>query len=238
MKDLKIGDHVRDAAGKLTNVISFGHYQANVKTEYLAIHAKGLLKPLEVSRDHLVFVNGTTTPASSISVGDVLSVNTGAARVNKITSVTKRGAYAPFTTSGTIMVSGIAVSSYVTLQENSSFLVIGKYRTPLSMHWLAHLFQAPHRLVCMCHTKYCESETYNQDGISKWVEQPLRVSQWLVKQNYVVMTLLFAAAFLLGLIVYAVEVACTHWLLVGAIVSVATFSFKAYRIRNVKCKTA
>lgn len=225
IKDLVIGDMVRGANDNMARVYSFGHYHSGLKTEYLQIHAKGLSRPLEISKDHLVFVNGTVIPASLVSVGDNLIVsNEGleAARVQKIKVVVRAGAYAPFTTSGTILVNGVATSNYVTLQADSPVLILGggAYKTWFSMHWLAHVFSAPRRLWCRLSTQQCINETYTKDGIAKWVECPLQLCQWLVRQNGFSMAVILLPALLLALVLHAMEIALDS-LLDGNVTTVA-----------------
>jgi hypothetical protein len=223
IKDLQIGDKVKDAKGEMVTVYSFGHYNRNVKTEYLQIYARGLTKPIEISKSHLLFVNGVAVPASSVSVGDKLDVDVGlgkeSAYVRKIKTITRRGAFAPFTTSGTVVVSGVIVSNYVTLQENATALVIGNYKTSLTMHWLAHLFQAPHRLACKWNINYCKIETYSEDGISNWVKTRFYLAQWLLQQNGVIMALLFVPALLFALLPYVLE-ACISVGYVGMVAAI------------------
>ncbi len=185
MKDLRIGDRVKSADGSMGTVYSFGHYQPDVNTEYIRIHAKGHSKVLEISKDHLIFVNGTAVPVSSVAIGDKvdLGAGRGSSEVIKMKAVTRKGAFAPFTMSGTIVVSGVVASAYVTLQKDSSTLSIGAYSTPLTMHWLAHVFETPHRLFCKFRMDLCMNETYNVDGISSWVEKPLHIGRWFVNKT-------------------------------------------------------
>jgi ABC-type phosphate transport system substrate-binding protein len=206
MKDLKIGDMVMNAEGKYDAVYSFGHYAPEIAAEFVQIHAAGLKTPLEISKEHMLFVDGAAVPASFVSVGDKVNLVGGAvAEVKKIQSVVRHGAYAPFTVSGTIAVNNVAASVYVDLQNNAGVLIIGGYKTPLSMQFLAHMFQAPHRLVCMMSPAYCQTETYTEEGISAWVAGPLAVAEWVIQQNVVLMTLAFVPCFLAGVAIYAFE---------------------------------
>lgn len=229
LKNLQIGDHVVDAAGKFTRVYSFGHFSRNLKADYLQFYVEGLATPLEMTQDHLVFVGGKAVPASSVQVGDHVDVvpttATATAKVNQIRVVLRQGAYAPFTTSGTILVSGVAASSYVTLQHNKDVLVLGeRYKTSMSMHWLSHVFQTPHRMICTAEFlgmgNYCKKyETYNDDGISKWVEGPYQVSRWLLQQNGTVVVALLVPLFVVAATLYAVEVGWMYFMtaVVGAV---------------------
>ncbi len=210
--NLQIGDKVKDANGKMVTVYSFGHFQKNIKAEYLRIHAKELHRPLEISKDHLLFVNGAAIPASTVQLGDRIDLghSKGNAQVNRIHVVTRSAAYAPFTTSGTIMVSGVAASSYVTLQSGSSVLEVGEYKTSLSMHWLSHVFQAPHRLICECNIGLCKAETYNTVGISRWLEGPFYFGTIILEQEGTVMVAMLAPFLLFGLLLHLLEVVFSH----------------------------
>jgi len=116
-----------------------------------------------------------SVPASAVNVGDKLVVanGDGVTEVRKIKRVTRRGAFAPFTKTGTIVVSDVLASNYVwSLMDES----------PVSMQWMAHAFNAPHRMVCALNFEICENETYI-NGISNWVYDPLRLGRWLAQQN-------------------------------------------------------
>jgi hypothetical protein len=116
-----------------------------------------------------------SVPASAIKVGDKLIVvanGGGVAEVGKIGRVTRRGVFAPFTKTGTIVVSNILASNYVFLMD----------KIPVSMQWLAHASNAPHRIVCALSFEICENETYT-NGISNWVYAPLRIVEWIAQQN-------------------------------------------------------
>lgn len=210
MKDLKIGDSVRTADGTFERVYSFGHYAPNMLVEYYQIHLVGMDDALEISRDHMVFRDdGVAVPASLLEIGDSLHLvnDGGLVEVRDITTVWKQGAYAPFTTSGTIAVNGIAASSYISLQSDSHLLTLGdsSITTPLSMQWLAHTFESAHRLICWFHFDYCTMETYESNGLSRWIAKPLVFSQWLLSQNVIVMLSISVPALLVGLVVRLIE---------------------------------
>ncbi|KAI2496819.1 Phosphate ABC transporter substrate-binding protein [Fragilaria crotonensis] len=177
MRDLAIGDMVKVSGGKFSEIYSFGHYEHDVEASFLSIDA-GLEKPLVLSGDHMVFVDNKAVAASTLAVGDKLSLD------------------------GTIVVNSVVASSYVNLKGEDSLLIGGIFA--FDLHWLAHLSQAPHRLVCEISSSFCASETYSK-GVSVWVETPLAVSLWLVKQNPVVMTVVFVPAFSVVFLAAAVE---------------------------------
>ncbi len=241
VKDLRIGDLVRSSEEKFDRVYSFGHYQHDTRAVYYQIYLLDHRLPLEISKDHLLFIEGEAIPASNVNVGDKVNLGTGGtAKVLKIGTVLRSGAYAPFTMSGTIVVSGVTASSYVTLQQNSSVLVVDGYRTPISMHWLAHVFQSPHRLVCLMSPRHCEKESYSVEGISKWVEGPLHVSRWLLQQNGVVTIAIFVPSLIFVLIAYAAEAIFfgNVLLLLSIICLVTAVSFYTTRLRKGKKASA
>merc|ERR1712176_1405170 len=109
----------------------------------------------------------------------------------------RKGAYAPFTLSGDILVSGVVASNYVSIIPDEE---IG---LPVTMQFIAHMFTAPHRIVCSVRFSFCEKETYI-NGLSRWIYTPYYVSKWLAKQNdyvktagiAILITLMFGAPFL------------------------------------------
>lgn len=187
MKDLRIGDYVKVASGDFSQVYSFGHYEPNVKGEYLSIKVRSNsnIKPLLISSHHMVLLeNQEYVPASRVTVGDSLTLANGDhVAVKSIKSVMRKGAFAPFTKDGSIIVNGLVVSSFVALEQDaSSSFMIGGFKT-LSLHTLAYVFEAPHRIMCSINFDYfCQEETYSKEGLSAWIEGPLAASQWLVQQ--------------------------------------------------------
>jgi hypothetical protein len=182
MESINIGDSVRVGPGnEFARVYSFGHYDKNMHAEYVQIRTDVSASPLELTKDHMVFVQdgsfSKSVPASAVKVGDKLVVanSDDVTEVRKIERVDRRGAFAPFTKTGTIVVSGVVASNYISLMDE----------TPVSMQWMAHTFNAPHRMVCALSFEICENETYT-NGISDWVYGPLRLGQWLAQQNTVV----------------------------------------------------
>merc|ERR1711933_566159 len=182
MDTLEIGDSVRVMGGSFAKVYSFGHYNNSQKANYLQIQTtEG--NTLEITPKHMVFIHseGSTksVPAASIKIGDILATKEDTtAKVSKIGSVQRKGAYAPFTTSGDIVVSGIAASNYISVMPEEELGL------PVSMQWIAHTFNAPHRFVCTAiDFSICENETYTEEGLSTWIARPYYAAEWLASQN-------------------------------------------------------
>jgi glucose/arabinose dehydrogenase len=184
MADLQLGDEVLVSTGKYDTVYSFGHREETAEAEFLQFLPSGL----EISMDHMLKVGGRYIPASKVEVGDELETADGhSLKVETIQVVLRKGVYAPFTMSGTILVSNIKASSYVAFQ-NSDRLILGGWTTPLNFQWLAYLSQAPHRLWIRLFG--VERETYTRDGMSEWIDLPYGISEWYLRQNFMVELLL------------------------------------------------
>jgi len=168
IEDLQIGDYVRivssnnDESLHYSRVYSFGHLNPNQRTLYLQLYFDDKSSPLEITDDHLLFVNNKAISASEVRVGDrVVSSSTTSKLVTKIDTIALRGAYAPFTYDGTALINGVSVSNYVNMHTTDV-----KFQ-----HWLSHAFLAPRRWYCSTFFwNQCAKETYtNSEGIADYL---------------------------------------------------------------------
>jgi hypothetical protein len=203
MSDLVLGDYVRVADNKYEPVYSFGHKDAESVGDYLQVVTEGERSPIEISADHMMMVDGDRAiPASMLKKGDLVVTASGeTAAVKSIKKVVRKGAFAPFTESGTIVVNDLVASNYIAYQ-GSEYLTIGGIETPFSYQWLAHTFNSAHRLAVMMGFK-CES--YTDSGVSHWVDVPHKVGSWLVEQNVVVALAVLLPAIALFGFLHALE---------------------------------
>jgi len=170
MNQLRLGDEVLTQNDRYESVYSWSHYNTQKEARFIQLLPSGM----ELSPNHLLFLdNGLAVPAGTIKAGDTLLSGDV---VTSVRSVARRGIYAPFTKSGTIVVQGQIASTFVSLQQESNTLLLNNgWSTGITHQWLAHAFEAPHRL--WCSTK-CTEESYTADGISTWVAGPLRFFTW------------------------------------------------------------
>jgi hypothetical protein len=184
MADLAIGDHVKVADNKYELVYSFGHKKDEVLAEYLQITTEGGRSPLKISSNHMVMVDSDRAiPASILKKGDMVVTASGeVASVKSIETVLGKGAFAPFTESGKIVVNDLVASNYISYQD-SEYLKIGCFETPIRYQWLAHAFNAAHRLAFKIGF---QGESYTGSGLSRWVDVPHQIGEWLIEQEPVV----------------------------------------------------
>jgi hypothetical protein len=197
IRTLKLGDKVLVRSGEYELVYSFGHYDQDIDAKYVKF-VSSARHVLEVSKDHMVFTEGRRcVPASTIIVGDKLEMVSGDLfTVTSISVVTKKGAYAPFTDSGTIIVNGVKASSFVAFQ-NSSTLVIAGFNTGLEFQVLAHTFERPHRFWCS-YLSSCLHEQYTIEGLSQRLASTHAAVRWYFDKSKTsrAVAVLFAIPFL------------------------------------------
>jgi hypothetical protein len=199
MRDLTIGDKVQVAPDTFDLVYGFGHYDDSSSAEFLQIQITGIKQPLEISAEHMVFLQVLSktysVPASKVEVGDELVLVSNneqtKGKVTAITTVFSRGLYAPFTLSGKIAVNGVLSSSYVSFtdHDDSGHFSIAGHWTPFTIQWLSHAFTFPRRLICSMNFESCKNETYNHSGMAHWVSSPHQVLVWILRQSYWIQTL-------------------------------------------------
>lgn len=245
MKDLEVGDHVLtgNRQNKYQPIYAFGHYQTTLKTDYVQVQFVSAnepkkwkkLPPLEVSQDHLVFLQGQKdpVPASTLVVGDELvfakddSGNfTGTARVTKISLVQRNGVYAPLTADGSIIVSGILSSCYISLQppptKNSikkgaeTFVTMNNSRNKdsirlsfLSQHSFVHVALTPFRLLCLSGMASSLCTQLSDDGMTGYVYRGIQFAQWMDHQYQLVQILALVFYAFFAAVMVPTEYVCT-----------------------------
>lgn len=183
MSNLKLGDKVLVSTGHYESVYSFGHYQhASLVHDFVELTtAAG--PSLTLTKDHMVLVpQKGTVPASMVMIGDELVLSSGERTpvVSTQNNVSKQGLFAPFTSSGTIVVNDIQASSFITMQPNRSTLQLFGVDTELSFQTLALAFERVLSYIA-CGGSICLDETYTNSGISTRLETPHQISMWVLQ---------------------------------------------------------
>jgi len=236
MRDVRIGDKVLAANNKYERVYVFGHRDPKAEALFLQFSPSSL----ELTPDHMVFVDGyrDPVPASLVKVGDRFK---DGQVVEKITHIMREGVYAPFTPSGMISVNGILSSTYVSLQQNSERLTLGRNGnivTPFSHQWLDHTALGPQRL--WCYWMGMEEEMNDAPKLfSNWVENPRAWASWFLSQNAVVMGLLMIPlvfSCVVSNVIESILLASRNHFVVGSLFIVLLGLYLRVRQKNAKTR--
>lgn len=207
MKDLAVGDSVLVGRDEFQPVYAFAHKHATKATDFVQIHTDAKEDgPLELSGQHMLYVNGRASPvlANSVRFGDELrGADEGSnKRVTKVRSVHRAGVYAPLTPKGTIVVDGILASNYVSFQESSSSLELEGGYPILSQQQVAHMALSPFRMLCVGKpvgflARWCEIPNEEDKDKPSYVAALLDLGHWLDGQPMAVQVFVLAVLGLL-----------------------------------------
>jgi len=181
MKQLEIGEMVLVADGRYEPIYSFGHKDPYNIAEFVEL--KTSQTSLHLSAQHMVWEAsyGGFVPASSIKQDDVLlNDDNQKLSVTSVRRIQKKGMYAPFTPSGTLVVDHIVSSSYVAIPNLAP--LVDNFK--LSYQWMAHTGEFPHRFACH-YMGLCRNESYDNKGINQvWCTLPLQVLKWVSSYQF------------------------------------------------------
>lgn len=134
MKELQIGDKVAsmDASGHIgySKVVTFLDIKPNSSSTYISIQTTNPAAEVAITESHLIYqlnkhaLLETARFARDLKVGDFVYVRNGAAlekftagRVVSVKRSTRKGAYAPLTETGNIVVDNILCSCYAVISD-------------------------------------------------------------------------------------------------------------------------
>jgi hypothetical protein len=231
MHALEVGDWVRtnhNNEDSFSRILSFMHIDRDAEVNYLQFFMENKEFPLEVSQNHLLIKDPTgltmnAVRAQDIQVGDILS----GSKVARISTVQRRGLYAPVTETGTIWVSGVTASCYVDFL--SSMIV-----PPTLQAHASHAALTPLRVLCGWKFSLCKNETYSADGFSSNVWMMARFGLHLSTWNDVfqLLVLVLCTPVLVGLTVLETFVATKYLSLVAVGLVAGGFCFYARKVER------
>jgi len=165
IKDVAIGDKVMTASGNYKTIFTISHSHPDKLTNFLRIHTNMKDEnPIELTPLHMLFLEGERYPvaAKNVKIGDFVQTLSGPREITDITVTTKKGFYNPVTTDGTILVDGIIVSTYTSLNGGSHLELAGiKW---ISMQSLLDMTIIPYRVFCMSVSlDFCNLRGNNQN---------------------------------------------------------------------------
>lgn len=218
MEDLKVGDRVLTRNNQYQSVYNFGHSNKEQSVTFYQIYMdQQSTVPLEMTGNHLVYVEkgpGKATPvrADSVQVGDLLLANDGPVAVTKVSTTTKAGLYMPLTADGTLMVDGVLVSTYVSMQDEAPTVVdtaSKHFFTTVSEQQMQHWWLSPYRMLCMgvsSNFSICREDSRDSEGILHWLATARRFIEWGEQHVSMMSILLIGVPLYVGFgLIYAVE---------------------------------
>lgn len=208
MENLKVGDKILTRSGRFQTVFAFAHKQEEVTGSFLQFHARELDNPLEVTDDHLIYLHNKKNPvrAASVQVGDELDTTFGPAKIQKVTTVQRKGVYAPMTADGTLVVDSVAASNYISFQNHAAEEVeIMGIKTGLSHHDYVHMGMSPFRLICLGISSKFAEWVDEETGMPMHVSLGVKTNMWMFQQNIFVQSLLFSIILLVHAICFLLE---------------------------------
>jgi len=235
MELLQVGDFVKSGNGEMyERVYAFAHRVPQKHAEFLQFHTTAGA-PLEMTRGHLVFVNGKTNPvrADSIRVGDFLQAESSNAVVEKISVVNRNGIYNPLTSSGTIQVNGISASTFISFQKESNEYVEleGNVGQLLSHHMLAHRAVTPFMMYCTT-LPFCDEAN---NAMPMYVSKGMDLIEWSLQQHISVQLMMWVS-FRLTFLALILMMSMTVIIPACLISTISTFNFqKVLSSKNVFC---
>jgi hypothetical protein len=213
MHALEVGDLVQtgDTEESLSRVLSFMHIDRDAQVEYLQFYMENKKYPLEVTHGHLLIKDSENNAvcAQDVQVSDILL----GSKVVRISTVQRRGLYAPVTERGTIVVSGVTASCYVDILSAIA---------PTLQAYASHAALTPLRFMCAMKFSLCENETYSVEGYSSNVLRMAQFGLHLSTWNGVLQLLvvILCSPVLVGL--HVLEVMVTKYLVLAATSSAIT----------------
>lgn len=131
MSSISVGDVVKVGLNRYSRVFMFTHKLSDTVHKFVTLHtASGV--SLSLTKGHYLYVNDVLSAASTVSIGDRLTLGSGeTSPVVAVETTTASGLFNPQTIDGNIVVNGVLSSTYTTAVEPS----------------FAHALLAPLRLV-------------------------------------------------------------------------------------------
>lgn len=116
MKDLRVGDWVKDGSGGSSAVYMFSHRDAEMLAEFVEVGI-GAGRTMTASDGHYIQTGHELRMVGLVGEGDRVLTEGGDARVVGTRRVLRRGVYNPQTMSGMIVVDGVVASVYTSAVE-------------------------------------------------------------------------------------------------------------------------
>jgi len=111
MFEVEVGDRVRVAGGRVSEVFAFTHRDRSSASSFVVLQTRG--RAIELSAGHYIFTTDGLKTAGSVLPGDLLLLaDRSTSRVESVGTKKGRGIFNPQTLDGTLVVDGFEVSCY------------------------------------------------------------------------------------------------------------------------------
>jgi len=149
MDMIEVGDEVITRGGSYKKVYAIDHRHETKLTEFVQVYCEGKGEPLELTANHMIFMTGeiNPVPAGTLKIGDRVETYDGDYPVIDILTIVRKGLFSPLTTDGTIVASGIVVSTYSSLAVDTKWIEVHNVKLMSFQNFFASLIQ-PYKLVC------------------------------------------------------------------------------------------
>mmetsp|Transcript_14615 Transcript_14615/g.21552 ORF Transcript_14615/g.21552 Transcript_14615/m.21552 type:complete len:870 (+) Transcript_14615:51-2660(+) len=173
VQDLKVGDMVlvseNENVTAFEPIVMFGHYDPDIMATYHHLTLNDG-STVEISEHHLIYTarQHPPVPASTLQIGQQLQCGR---RITQRAIRRRKGAYAPWTRSGMLMIQDqVLISAYVTLQPNETHVSLLGWNW--SYHFLAHSMTLPVRLSFFWKRNNDDDVAWLYDWVQRyWVQQ-------------------------------------------------------------------
>lgn len=144
-----------------------------------------------------------------------------AAKVTKISKISRLGFYAPLTQDGTIVVNDILASTYVGMDGDKDGAEIGGVCL-VSYHTISHWWISPNRLICnsIASMDVCKNEVYDSRGHSFWARVSEELGMLFSSASVILQVVLAATIIPFAFLAFLIEVLFGNRLIVLAAAAV------------------
>jgi Hint module len=129
MDALAIGDSVKVGVNQYSRVFMFTHKSSSVVSQFVTLKTSSGAS-LALTKGHYIYVNGALAAASTVAVGDELTLGNGeTSAVTTVGSITGAGLFNPQTVNGNVVVNGVVSSTYtIAVEPNFAHAILAPFR--------------------------------------------------------------------------------------------------------------
>lgn len=156
MGQLAVGDKVHVGRSQFDEVYLFTTEMEAATSKFVQLTTAATEKPLRLTADHYLYVNGELVQAGTVKAGDMLTLANGnKAAVTEVSAAWGPGLYNPHTLNGDIVVDGVLTSTYTGAVNPT----------------LAHALLLPLRQMYSAGATFGQGFSAMAKGVPSWIRQ-------------------------------------------------------------------